>query len=296
MALCFLSSILVQAIFNHILFWGKVYSHLVRCATLCHIVHWMTTNKLMLNENKTEVICISSNYFNDQVSINQFSVDDTIVIPASSVRNIGVMFDNTMSMKNQVTSLCKAAHFHLRNIGRIRKSITYEACEKLIHALITSRLDYCNATLYGVTDGQHQRLQKMFNIAARILTLTPPSEDIETVLLETLHWLPVEQRIQYKILLLTFKVLHGLAPQYLSELLKLQVTERDTRQTDTNRLHQPVMNTRTLGDRAFVAAAPTLWNSLPVKTRLVDSIDTFKKQTKTHLFPSSHKWLYMKFA
>ena len=107
----------------------------------------------MLNENKTEVICISSNYFNDQVSINQFSVDDTIVIPASSVRNIGVMFDNTMSMKNQVTSLCKAAHFHLRNIGRIRKSITYEACEKLIHALITSRLDYCNATLYGVTDG-----------------------------------------------------------------------------------------------------------------------------------------------
>ena len=129
----------------------------------------------------------------------------------------------------------------------------------------------------------------MFNIAARILTLTPPSEDIETVLLETLHWLPVEQRIQYKILLLTFKVLHGLAPQYLSELLKLQITERDTRQTDTNRLHQPVMNTRTLGDRAFVAAAPTLWNSLPVKTRLVDSIDTFKKQTKTHLFPSSHK-------
>ena len=81
----------------------------------------------------------------------------------------------------------------------------------------------------GVTDGQHQRLQKMFNIAARILMLTPPSEDIETVLLETLHWLPVEQRIQYKILLLTFKVLHGLAPQYLSELLKLQVTERDTK-------------------------------------------------------------------
>ena len=113
-----------------------------------------------------------------------------------TVRNIGVMFDNTMSMKNQVTSLCKAAHFHLRNIGRIRKSITYEACEKLIHALITSRLDYCNATLYRVTDGQHQRLQKMFNIAARILTLTPPSEDIETVLLETLHWLPAEQRIQ----------------------------------------------------------------------------------------------------
>ena len=181
-----------------------------------------------------------------------------MVVPASSVRNTGVVFDNTMSMTNQVTSLCKAAHFHLRNIGRIRKSITYEACEKLIHALITSRLDYCNATLYGITEAQHQRLQKMFNIAARILTLTPPSDDIETILLDKLHWLPVPKRIQYKILLLTFKVLHGLAPQYLAELLELQVTERDSRQTDTNRLHQPVMNTRTFGDRAFVAAVPTL--------------------------------------
>ena len=89
------------------------------------IKSWMTTNKLMLNENKTEVICISPNYFNDQVSINQFSVDDTIVIPASSVCNICVMFDNTMSMKNQVTSLCKAAHFHLQNICRIRKHVKH---------------------------------------------------------------------------------------------------------------------------------------------------------------------------
>ena len=72
--------------------------------------------------------------------------------------------------------------------------------------------------------------------------------------------------------------MHGLAPQYLSELLKLQVTERDTRQTDTNRLHQPVMSTRTFGDRAFVAAAPTLWNSLPVKTNLVYSSNTLKTE------------------
>ena len=110
------------------------------------IKSWMTTNKLMLNENKTKVICISSNFFNDQVFINQFSVNNTMVIPASS---IGVMFDNAMSMKNQVTSLCRAAHFHLWKISRIRKSVTYEACEKLIHALITSRLDYCNATLHA---------------------------------------------------------------------------------------------------------------------------------------------------
>ena len=93
---------------------------------------------------------------------------------------------------------------------------------------------------------QSQLLQKMFNIASVILTLTPQSCDIETVLLEKLHWLSVPKHIQYKILLLTFKALHIIAPQYLPELPKPQVTEHTTRQTytnsqaDTNRLHKLV--------------------------------------------------------
>ena len=101
----------------------------------------------------------------------------------------------------------------------------------------------------------------MFNTAARILTLTPQSDDIETVLLDTvdkLHWLPVPKRIQYKILLLTFKVIHGLAPRYLAELLELQVTERANRHKQTASACDRVMNTRTFGDRALIAAAPTL--------------------------------------
>ena len=182
-------------------------------------------------------------------------------------------------MRDQVTALCKAAHFHLRNIGRIRKSITHEACEKLIHAFITSRLDCCNATLYGLPNVQSNRLQKMFNIAARILTLTPAGNDIEPVLI-TLHWLPILKRIQYKILLLTFKVLHGTAPQYLSELLKPEVTDRTTRQTNTNRLHVPKTRTKTFGDRAFAAAAPTLWNSLPIKLRFIDELSVPKPKLR----------------
>ena len=202
-----------------------------------------------------------------------------MVVPAPSVRNIGVVFDNTMSMTNQVTSLCKAAHFHLWNIGRIRKSITYEACEKLIHALITSRLDYCNATLYGITEAQHQRLQKMFNIAARILTLTPPSDDIETVLLDKLHWLPV-LRFSFSPSKSSTGLLHDISQNCWNYKSQSGILGKQTQ----NRLHQSVMNTRTFGDRAFVAAAPTLWNSLPVKTRLVDTIDTLKKQAKTHFY------------
>ena len=107
--------------------------------------------------------------------------------------------------------------------------------------------------------------------------------------LRQLHWLPISQRIAYKILLLTFKALHGLAPQYISKLIKLQVTDRSTRQTDTNKLHQPVMRAPTFGDRAFVSAPPSLWNRLPVSVRKIETLTSFKKELKTFLFKTAYK-------
>ena len=103
----------------------------------------------------------------------------------------------------------------------------------------------------------------MFKIAVRVLTLTPKSNHV-TPVLEKLNWLPISEGIAHKILLLTFKTLHGLAPQYISKLVQLQVTDRTTRQTDTHRLHQPVMRAVTFGRRAFVSAAPIHWNNLHV--------------------------------
>ena len=156
------------------------------------------------------------------------------------------------------------------------------------HAFVTTRLDCGNANLYDLPDNQLHRVQRMFNIAARILTLTAKSDHI-TPVLRQLHWLPISQRIAYKILLLTFKALHGLAPQYISKLIKLQVTDRSTRQTDTNRLHQPVMRAPTFGDRAFVSAAPSLWNRLPVSVRKIETLTSFKKELKTFLFKNAYK-------
>ena len=124
-----------------------------------------------------------------------------------------------MTMKNQVTAVCKSAHFHLRKIGRIRKFISYEACEKLIHAFVTSQLDCGNSALYGLPDKQLNRLQRMLHIAARILTLTPTACHI-TPIMKQLHWLPINCRIEFKVLLLTFKSMNNLAPTYLSDLLE----------------------------------------------------------------------------
>ena len=130
----------------------------------------------------------------------------------------------------------------------------------------------------------------MLHIAARILTLTPSSNDIESVLVD-LHWLPVTQRIDYKILLLTFKALHGLAPAYLSELLKLETKTSSvtTRNTNTYRLEPKTTRTITYGDRAFSAAAPFLWNKLPTNVRLITKIEPFKREIKTYLFNLAYK-------
>ena len=254
------------------------------------IKRWMTSNKLKLNDDKTEVIYISSRFYQDQICIGNFAIDNTPIIPASCARNIGVLFDNIMAMDKQVTAICKSAHFHLRNIGRIRKSVTYEATEKLMHAFVTSRLDCCNAILYGLPEMQIKRLQRMLHIAARILTLTPSSHDIQPVLVN-LHWLPVTQRIDYKILLLTFKALHGLAPSYLSELLELEAKTSTvtTRNMNTYRLEPKTTRTITYGDRAFSAAAPFLWNKLPKDVRLTTKIEPFKGKIKTYLFNLAYK-------
>ncbi len=256
---------------------------------VCSVKSWMTHNKLKLNDEKTEIVFMSSRFNRNPISLDSFAIDATHIKPATSVRNIGVIFDDAMTMNNQITAICKSAHFHLRNIGRIRKCISYEACEKLVHAFVTSRLDCGNALLYGLPDNQLKRLQRMLHIAARILTLTRPFDHI-TPVLKQLHWLPIRSRIDYKILLLTFKALNGLAPQYLCDLLTPHaVSSYGLRSNDMLMLERETARTTHYGERAFSYAAPKLWNTLLTnEMRNICNIDAFKKELKRLLFESGY--------
>ena len=256
-----------------------------RCVS--QIKSWMTQNKLKLNDDKTEIMYISSHHYQQQITMKNFSVNSTSIEPSSSVRNIGVIFDKEMNMKEQVTAICKATHFHLRNIGRIRDCITYEACDKLIHALVTSRLDCGNGVLFGLPDLEYKRLQRMLNIAARILTRTPTTAHI-TPIMKELHWLPIQRRVEYKIILLTFKALHGLAPKYLSDLLQPYDIGRQNRSSESNLLQIPKTNTKLFGDRSFMWAAPTLWKRLTDEMRAIHEIEPFKRDLKTSLYRLSY--------
>ncbi|KAI5613359.1 hypothetical protein C0J50_11719, partial [Silurus asotus] len=149
--------------------------------------------------------------------------------------------------------------------------------KKLVHAFMTSRIDYCNALLGGCPASLINKLQLVQNAAARVLTRARKYDHL-TPILSSLHWLPVKFRIDYKLLLLTYKALNGLAPMYLSSLLT-----RYNMWRDTERL-VPRLAKSTKGGRAFSHLAPKLWNSLPDSVRGSDTLTQFKCRLKTYIF------------
>ena len=171
---------------------------------------WSTSNKLKFNDSKTEVMFFASRFVPTE-SLQTVNIGSSPVTPKSDVRNLGVMLDNGLCMTKHVSNVCRSAAMAIYKIGQIRKYLDLKTTERLIHAFVTSRLDYCNCLLYGLPQYELSKLQRIQNSAARLTSRK--RDDVESVLQE-LHWLPIAKRIEFKILLITYKCLHGLAPMY----------------------------------------------------------------------------------
>ena len=165
----------------------------------------------------------------------------------------------------------------------MRRYLNVESTEKLVHALVTSRLDNCNAVLFGLPDYLIKRLQYVLNAAARLVSLTNKYDHITPVMMQ-LYRLPVKERINFKILLTTFKALRGINPLYLRELISPYQPRRALRSSDQLLLEQPAYKLKSYGSRAFSLCAPGLWNMLPRKIRSSTSVPEFQRRLKTHLF------------
>ena len=156
-----------------------------------------------------------------------------MIKPLSHTRYIGVIFDTTMSMLPHVNNFCKSAFYRLSTISRIRKYLSSPSTELLIHTFGTSKLDHCNSLLYiNVPKNVIKKLQWVQNAAARLITRFRRCDHI-TPILFGLHWLPVSQRIKFKILLLTFKALHQQSPTYIQDLLTRYLPSRPLRSSST---------------------------------------------------------------
>ena len=121
--------------------------------------------------------------------VNVFHASETVDC-STTAKNIGVIFNNSLSMLPHVTAVCKSSFFHLRNIFKICKFLSYDTCKTLIHAFITSRIDYCKLLLFGQPKCILQRLQSVLNSAARLIHLSSRYEHVTPLLIE-LHWLPI---------------------------------------------------------------------------------------------------------
>ena len=121
-------------------------------------------------------------------------------------------------MNSHINKVCNASFYYLHNIRRIRKHPSRDSSETLIHAFVSSRLDYCNSLFYGLPQVQINKIQRVQNAAAR-LNLKQPKFCRVTLVLSQLHWLPIKYRTEFKILVMTFKAVHGVAPDYICKLI-----------------------------------------------------------------------------
>lgn len=238
----------------------------------------MNLNFLNLNGDKTEIIVFGHPELLDVDYLGPLTSNSR-----STVRSLGVVLDGAFKLDKQISATVRSCFFQLRTIAKVKAYLPPKDLERVINALITSRLDYCNSLYVGLDKSLIQRLQLVQNAAARLLTGKRKRDHI-TPVLRYLHWLPVHYRIDFKILLLTFKCLNGLAPLYLTELLHAHIPARALRSANILLLDVPRSRLKTRGDRAFSVAAPNLWNNLPVHIRTCPTLECFKSLLKTHLF------------
>ena len=199
------------------------------------------------------------------------------------LKTLGVIFDSHLRFDKHAAAVIRACNYHLRALRHIRNALPDDVAKCIGCSIVGAKLDYCNSLLYGSPVSTLDKLQRVQNQLARIVTKSNWRADAVPIL-RKLHWLPIRQRITFKLAVLTYKVHATATPEYLASLLQPNDTGRTLRSSMAPRLHVPRTRTET-AKRAFAVAAPNMWDSLPDSSvSLSDSILTFKRTLKTYLF------------
>ncbi len=244
------------------------------------VKEFMLVNRLKINDDKTVFMLLGSKYWINKLNLTKFKMGDTEICPVDETKNLGIIFDREMTMQKHVNYICKKGFYHIRDLFALRKILDEKKTNTAAHAFVTSILDYGNSLLYGMSAYLVEKMQKVQNAAVRAVRKVKKNDHI-TEHREGIHWLPIEARIKFKYILITWKCIHNMAPKYLQDLLNIKSGWRTNYR---KLLCVPKSNHRTHGDISFKVAAPELWNALPPEIRTIDKLETFKGKLKTHLF------------
>ena len=155
------------------------------------IRNWMLNDKLKLDDDKTEFLIIGASQQLAKVTISSLRVGNSAITPVSSARNLGSWFDAKLTMATNITRTCNSVSYYSYNLRRIRKYLSKENTKTLVHAFISSRIDYCNSLLYGAPEYQINKLQRVQHMCARLICNESKYCYITPLLME-LHWLPIK--------------------------------------------------------------------------------------------------------
>ena len=202
--------------------------------------------------------------------------DQTCLRFVSSTKDLGILIDQHLSFDSHVVNLKKDTFRLIRNVVKRRFLFSATQLKLIVNSIIICKLDYCNALYYGINDNLIHQLQLIQNAAAKAVVGLYKHDHLGNTL-KDLHWLPVKFRIVFKILLLVFKCLNGLAPDYLCEMLHFANSDHSIYLVEPR-------TASSFGDRSFQKAGPRLWNELPLVIKTLPSLELFKPALKTFLF------------
>ena len=256
-------------------------------AALMSLYSWFSYNGLTLNPEKSDTILREISKRNSSLShVNSVNIAGTQITLSYHLKVLGVTLDSNLYLNKHVSSICRSNYFHLRALPHIRYIINDDIAKSIGQALVSSRLDYANGILYGVSQFNINKLQKVQNTLARVVLRAYNCTDA-TPLLAKLHRLPIERCILFKQATLTFKSLDCGQPSYLSVLLERFMPARALwSSSDATRLAVSRSKTR-FGSRAFLLAHEMVWNSLPVYIRTPLNLSSFRRHLKTFYFSQS---------
>ena len=250
------------------------------CNILDRIVSWMSSRRLKLNISKTKLMIFSPKNKREKIlsDFGDFSYMNINLSPSREVKNLGVIFDSELSFNKQINNVIRICNFCIFNLKSIKKFIPKHLIIKVVHSEILSRLDYCNSLYLQLPKYQLKRLQNIINKSVRLIYSLSYHDHVTVYLKNELHWLTIGPRIDFKIILITHKVLLSQYPEYLKNLLEYPPNRSDLPSRNQNLMQRRIPGNHKFAEPSFYYSAPRIYNKVPTAIKINSTtIESFKK-------------------
>ena len=251
------------------------------------IREWMTHNLLKLNEDKTEFIVFGTRQQLEKVDTIAVKIGTETITPTDMVHNLGYFMDKHLKNSQHINKIVSTAYLQLKDILRIRPSLNTKTAQVIMQALVLSKIDYCNVLLNGSPEYQIDKVQRIQNMACRVVCQLRKFDHI-TLPMSQLHWLKVHERIKYKTALFMFKCINNQAPEYLMDIIPRKQHCRTLQLSTSNYIPPKFTRNSQVRNSAFACIGPRVWNGLPSAITNIGDMDMFKKELKMHLYTVSY--------